>query len=50
MTIPNTGGWQNWTTTATASVPAGQQVLRIVLDANGATGVFGNLNWLELTP
>jgi predicted amidohydrolase len=51
MPIPDTGGWQNWTTiTATASLPAGQQMLRIVLDTNGATGVVGNLNWLDLTP
>jgi len=51
ITIPNTGGWQNWTTvTATGTLPAGQQVLRIVLDANGATGAFGNINWLEVAP
>jgi predicted amidohydrolase len=51
MTIPNTGGWQNWTTiTATANLPAGQQVLRLVADSSGATGVFGNINWLEVAP
>ena len=51
MTIPNTGGWQVWTTiSATANLPAGQQVLRLVLDANGSSGLFGNINWLEVAP
>jgi predicted amidohydrolase len=51
IAIPNTGGWQNWTTIAVSvSLPAGRQVLRIVLDANGSTGIFGNLNWIEVAP
>jgi predicted amidohydrolase len=51
LIIPNTGGWQNWVTiTATASLPAGQQVLRLVADSSGATGTFGNINWLEVAP
>jgi hypothetical protein len=49
MTIPNTGGWQTWVTiSATANLPAGQQVLRLVQDANGSGGLFGNINWLEV--
>ena len=51
LVIPNTYGWQNWTSVSRASVslPAGRQVLRVVLDANGPTGVFGNLNYLRFT-
>ncbi|HJR59990.1 MAG TPA: carbohydrate-binding protein [Vicinamibacterales bacterium] len=49
VTIPNTGGWQVWTTiTATISLPAGQQVLRLVVDAESTSGIFGNINWFEL--
>jgi carbohydrate binding protein with CBM6 domain len=48
--IPNTGGWQVWATLSKAGVTlaAGPQVLRIVMDANGATGSVGNLNWLKV--
>ncbi len=48
--IPNTGGWQVWTDiTATVSLSAGTKVMRFVADANGPTGVFGNVNYLALT-
>lgn len=49
MTIPNTGGWQSWRTISVAGVAlnAGRQRLRVVLDANGSTGVFGNINYLR---
>ena len=47
ITIPNTGGWQTWTTVEVpVTLRAGVQVLRLVLDANGPTGVFGNVNAL----
>jgi hypothetical protein len=50
LTIPATGGWQSWTdVTTTVTLNAGVQVLRFVEDANGSTGVFGNLNYLELS-
>jgi PKD repeat protein len=50
MTIPNTGGWQNWQTiTATVQLSAGQQVMQIDFDTNGGNGLVGNLNWLQLT-
>jgi hypothetical protein len=51
LVIPNTGGWQNWTTLTSAgvSLAAGPQTLRIVLDSNGSTGVFGNINFLSVT-
>jgi len=49
ITVPNTGAWQTWTTiTATISLPAGQQVLRLVVDAESAASILGNINWLEV--
>jgi hypothetical protein len=50
MTIPNTGGHQTWTTlTKTGvAVAAGRQLLRVVFDATGSTGHFGNLNYLRV--
>jgi subtilisin family serine protease len=52
LTVPDTGGWQMWTTITRAgvSLPAGQQVWRIVMTANGASGGVGNLNYLRITP
>jgi hypothetical protein len=46
MTVPNTGGKQSWTTITTTgvSLAAGQHVIRVVMDANGATGWVGNFN------
>ncbi|SEN29880.1 glycosyl hydrolase [Lihuaxuella thermophila] len=44
--VPNTGGWQNWTTVqATVQLNAGVQTLR--LHAGG--GGF-NINWINFTP
>jgi predicted amidohydrolase len=49
ITVPDTGTWQTWTTiTTTISLPAGQQVLRLVVDAESPAGIFGNINWLEV--
>jgi len=45
--LPNTNGWQNWTTvsgTTDNAVPAGQQPVKFVCD----TGGF-NVNWIELS-
>jgi len=45
LVIPNTGGWQNWTTvSAAAMLPAGTHAARVVFDAAGSTGIVGNLN------
>ncbi|MFT7558988.1 MAG: hypothetical protein ACI93R_000891 [Flavobacteriales bacterium] len=43
--VPNTSGWQNWTTlTTTVSLPTdGAQVLRVVVASGG-----WNLNWFEV--
>ncbi|HUR35213.1 MAG TPA: carbohydrate-binding protein [Vicinamibacterales bacterium] len=50
LSIPNTGGWQNWSTvTAAAPMAAGAHTFRIVFDAPGSTGIVGNLNWIALT-
>jgi N,N-dimethylformamidase beta subunit-like protein/carbohydrate binding protein with CBM6 domain/Big-like domain-containing protein len=50
VVIPNTGGWQTWTlvTKSGISLSAGTRVLRLVMDANGATGSVGNFNWIGL--
>lgn len=48
LTIPDTGGWQNWTTLrATAALVGGPQQLRLVFDTAGT--VVGNVNWLRFT-
>ena len=36
LTIPNTGGWQTWTTVSTpVALSAGPQIMRVVFDAIG---------------
>jgi hypothetical protein len=48
--IPDTGGWQRWTTLArTVNLGAGVQVMRIALDSNGITNHVGNVNWIRFT-
>ena len=51
LTVPNTGGWQKWTTIKKdgAYLGAGTYVLRLKMDANGATGWVGNFNHLKIT-
>jgi hypothetical protein len=51
LTVPNTGGWQTWTTIRKTgvSLSAGAQVVRVVMDANGATGAVGNFNWIRVS-
>ena len=50
MTAPNTGGWQTWQTITKTGVTlsAGQHVVRVVMDTNGATGSIANLNWFAI--
>ena len=51
LTIPNTGGWQAWRdVTATVTLAAGSQPMRVVFDSAGPTGVVGNLNYIRLEP
>jgi hypothetical protein len=49
ITIPDTGGWQAWRTVSrTVTLPAGRQVMRVVLDTPSAAGIIGNLNWVAI--
>jgi hypothetical protein len=53
IAVPDTGGWQSWTTVRKTDVElgAGVQVLRLVMETNGAaTGAVGNFNWIGVTP
>ena len=52
LAIPDTGGWQSWTTVASRGVPlnAGRQVWRVVFDSVGPTGAVGNLDGIRATP
>jgi hypothetical protein len=53
ITVPNTGGWQRWTTIRRTGVDlsAGEQIVRVVMDTNGAgTGAVGNINFLRIAP
>jgi beta-glucanase (GH16 family) len=49
MLIPNTGGWQNWTTISVSGVnlTAGTYKLRLEEDIFGPDFRFGNFNWFN---
>jgi hypothetical protein len=51
MMVPDTGGWQVWQTVAISNISlgAGPHVLRLVMDADGATGGVGNFNWIRIS-
>ncbi len=51
VSIPNTGGWQTWSTVTKTgvSLTAGQQVWTIRFDSVGTSGAIGNLNWVRVT-
>lgn len=51
LIVPDTRGWQNWTTIRKTDVPltAGQQIWRLVMDTNGTTTAVGNFNWIRAT-
>ena len=51
LTVPNTGGWQTWTTILRTGVAlsAGPQVWRLVMDTNGATTAVGNFNYIRVS-
>ena len=51
LSVPDTGGWQAWTTIRKTgvSLSAGSQVLRLVMDTNATTTAVGNFNWLNLS-
>jgi hypothetical protein len=50
LTVPNTGGWQTWTTIIKTGIvlSAGSQTVRLVMDGNGSTGAVGNFNWIQV--
>jgi hypothetical protein len=50
LTVPDTGGWQVWRTVSKTgvSLAAGDQVIRLVFDTNGSTGLTGNFNWIAV--
>lgn len=49
MSIPNTGGWQRWTTIRkNVSLSAGQQRMKVVFETNGSSGTTGNLTYIRL--
>ena len=50
ITVPTTGGWQVWRTITKTGVAlsAGPHVVRVVMDANGATGSIANFNWFAI--
>ena len=53
LTVPDTGGWQNWQTVTTSAVQltAGVHVLRLVLDTGTAqNGGVGNYNYVRIVP
>jgi subtilisin family serine protease len=51
IAVPNTGGWQVWTSVVVPGIPitAGSHVVRLVTDTNGSTGYFGNINFMRWT-
>ncbi|HWK09569.1 MAG TPA: phospholipase D-like domain-containing protein [Vicinamibacterales bacterium] len=50
INVPDTGGWQTWTSLAAAniSLTAGSHVIRVYFDAVGSGGGAGNYNWFRL--
>ena len=50
LTVPDTGGWQAWTTVTHTGVPLaiGTQTLRLVFDTTAPNGATGNVNWMQL--
>jgi uncharacterized repeat protein (TIGR01451 family) len=48
MAVPATGDWQAWTTLSrSVTLDAGLHLMRVSFDSEGASGAFGNLNYLR---
>ncbi len=46
ISVPNTGGWNEWETVmTTVQLSAGKHVLRVVFDVGGL-----NFNWIDISP
>jgi hypothetical protein len=52
LTVPNTGGWQTWTTVTKAGInlTAGQHIVKVSFDTAGTNGWVGNFNWMSFSP
>jgi hypothetical protein len=50
MAVPHTGGWQVWKTITKSGVvlATGLHVIRVAMDADGASGAVGNFNWFAI--
>ena len=49
LTVPNTGGWQNWQTLSTSiTLSAGSHVIQLAMDSIGSAGTVGNFNWFSI--
>jgi len=50
IAVPNTGGWQAWTTVTKTGVTfaAGRHIVRVVMDADGSGGSVANFNWFRV--
>jgi hypothetical protein len=51
LTVPNTGGWQTWTTIRYPAIAlsSGPQVRRVVMDTTGTTTAVGNFNYITVS-
>jgi beta-glucanase (GH16 family) len=50
ITVPNTGGWQNWTTVSvTVSLSAGTQIMRLVSSSNDFNINYFNISAIMVT-
>lgn len=51
LRVPDTGGWQTYRDlTATVSLEAGVQTMRIVFDSVGSSGAVGNISFIRFDP
>ena len=52
LVVPDTGGWQSWTTVGRTGVLLGASIqqMRLVMDTAGGSGAVGNFNWIEVEP
>ena len=51
LAVPDTGGWQSWTTLATSiTLGAGKHIVQLHFDqVSAATANIGNFNWISFT-
>jgi beta-glucanase (GH16 family) len=52
LTVPDTGGWQTWQVLTVNNINIGSiglKTLKLVMDANGATGGIGNFNYVSFS-